>query len=185
VAGLTPLDPFLVVGLWVWAMWGATMRTWRTVALLAVVTGGYLLSTQPPALVSVALRAGLLTAAVWLLLFHTAVFSALPANQLEFNEAYRALLNEGAALARRYRPGRVDTRTFGSRLSDLLKRLERLQAPTDDWAALQKGTADYLRRQLIAFERSSGESVPGDGSDELKQLRDEYDRVVTAAKEIR
>lgn len=185
MTALTPLDPILIVALWTWALWGATMRTRRTVVFLVAVSIAYVVSTQLPGPWSAVLRAGVLTASVWLLLFRTAIFSALPSDDLEFNEAYRGALNEAADLARRHRSGRLGAEDFVNRLSGVATQLQRLDAPSDEWAVLQNRTVDYLRRQVVAFRELPHAQSNGDGGDEVERLRREYDRVVRKATRVR
>jgi hypothetical protein len=91
---ITIVDTVVLVGLWVWALWGPLVRGWRTVSLLGITTAVYLLGGQLPLAAGVPLRVLAVGVCISLLLFHEEWFVAMKPAYRRFDTGYSRVLGE-------------------------------------------------------------------------------------------
>lgn len=166
---IVAVDIALVAALWLWALWGSSMRTPQTVGLLLVATLAYVVSSRLAIEIGVAARVVVLVSTAWLLLLHTDRFVGMSAAVRDFDRAYEGLLAEVSEAADRRSTGELDTEALIDGLNGLAGRLEGLPAPDRDWRELQMRTVRHIRSQAIRYKSA--------------QSSDELDRAVDAGDE--
>lgn len=148
---MSPIDVVLIVGLWAWALWGSSMRTPMTVALLIAATFAYGLATQIGVPLSLPARVVVLTSTAWLLLLHTEWFIGMSRRTREFDKAYESLLDEVAGTAARRSRGEMEAAEFMEVLDDIAAQMDALSPPDQSWAQLQTETVRHMRSQVIRY----------------------------------
>ena len=145
------MAPSVLVGLMIASLWvvPATswkLRNWRAVAFVAGASAALLVAGTLPMTVAPIVQAGIWGATLWILLLHADRFPALAPAELEFVDRYLDLVRRVESLHRR--ADTLDPVAHVAEFQDITELLERLPAPTEEWAQLRDDAAQEFRRRL-------------------------------------
>ena len=101
-------------------------------------------------------QAGIWGATLWILLLHADRFPALAPAELEFVDRYLDLVRRVESLHRR--ADTLDPVAHVAEFQDITESLERLPAPTEEWAQLRDDAAREFRRRLTMMRVTTSPS---------------------------
>jgi len=146
----------MIVSLWVIPLTSWKLRNWRAVAFVAGASAALLLAGTLPRSVAPFVQAGVWGATLWVLLLHADRFPALPRAELDFVDAYVALVRRVESLYRR--ADTLDPAAHVAEFQEITESLERLEAPDPEWTQLRDDAAVEFRRRLTMMRLTTSPS---------------------------
>ena len=153
---LSVLVGLMIASFWVVSVTSWRLRNWRAVAFVAVASAGLLLAGTLTSGVAPILQAGIWGATLWTLLLHADRFPTLATAELEFVDSYVNLVRRVESLHRR--ADTLDPVAHVAEFQDITEALERLPAPTEEWAQLRDDAAREFRRRLTMMRVTTSAS---------------------------
>lgn len=155
-----PIDVIALAALWTWALWNRNTRYWTTVGLLLTVTAAHIALSLVPGTASLVARVTVWTIAVGAFMFKPEWFMVRTDADVAFDRSYWLVQQDMTAMARRRLAGETDDQAFASEIRQLLRRLEEMHPPDEDWQAVRNDTVGVLRRQLPDRQSADQGDVP-------------------------
>ena len=181
---MTPVDPILIVAVWLWGLRDSMFRSSRTVGALSTFTLLFVLfavAFPPP--VGIAARASAVLVALAMLKTWSHAWVALPVEQRKFDLEISRGLDEIRRHAGATLSGAMSADTEISRLRSTADALAVLRPPDHDWARVRDDIVAFVREQsrLLGL-LTRGASVP---DDVIAQRRQRAHEITRAYHEVR
>jgi hypothetical protein len=136
----------MIASLWVVPATTWKLRNWRAVVFVAGASAAIVVAGTLPMSVAPFVQAGIWGATLWILLLHADRFPAMAPAELEFVDRYLDIVRRVELLHKR--ADTLDPVAHVSEFQDITESLERLPAPTDEWAQVRDDAAHEFRRRL-------------------------------------
>jgi hypothetical protein len=127
------VDIIALAGLSVWALWDRNTRYWTTAVTLLTVTATYVALSMIPGAAFLIARVAVLVGTAWILLFRSEWFMTRTEVDLKFDQSYWLAQRDLQELAQRRLAGEVNDEEFAGGISELIRVLEQLQPPDEEW----------------------------------------------------